>query len=80
MTLTSAPAEHLSNTITLRMEAGSTTALARGQMLIDSTTARSDHLSVGDLAPVKFAATGPTTIPHRRHLRGERRHRQLPGQ
>ena len=31
-------------------------------MLIDSTTARSDHLSVGDVAPVKFAATGPTTI------------------
>ena len=56
----SAPAEHLSDTITLRMKAGSTTALARGEMLVDSTTARSDHLSVGDLAPVKFAATGPT--------------------
>ena len=60
VTLTSAPAEHLSDTITLRMKAGSTTALARGEMLVDSTTARSDHLSVGDLAPVKFAATGPT--------------------
>ena len=61
VTLTSAPAEHLSNTITLRMQAGSTAALARGEMLVDSTTARSDHLSVGDLAPVKFAATGPAT-------------------
>ena len=62
MTLTSAPPDHLSDTVTLRMESGSEAALARGEMLIDSTTARSDHLSVGDLVPVKFAATGPTTV------------------
>ena len=31
-------------------------------MLIDSTTARSDHVSVGSVVPVKFAATGPTTV------------------
>ncbi len=60
--LTSAPAAHLSDTVTLHIEAGSTTALAGGEMLIASTTARSDHVSVGSLAPVKFAATGPTTV------------------
>ncbi len=52
----------LSDTITLHMEAGSTTALASGDMLIASTTARSDHVSVGSLAPVKFTATGRTTV------------------
>ena len=55
-TLTSAPPDHLSDTVILRMESGTEAALARGEILIDSTTARSDHLSVGDLAPVKFAA------------------------
>jgi putative ABC transport system permease protein len=59
-TLTSAPPDHLSDTIILRMKSGREDALAGGQILIDSTTARSDHLSVGDLVPVKFAATGPT--------------------
>ena len=44
------------------MAAGSEAALSRGEMLIDSTTARSDHLSVGDRVPVKFAATGPTAV------------------
>ena len=44
------------------MEAGSTTALASGDMLVASTTARSDHVSVGSLAPVKFTATGRTTV------------------
>jgi putative ABC transport system permease protein len=61
-TLTSAPAEHLADTVTLHMKAGSTSALTDGEMLIDSTTARSDHLSVGDAASVKFAATGPATV------------------
>ena len=60
-TLTSAPAKHLSETVTLHMKAGDATALAEGAMLIDSTTARSDHLSVGSVVPVKFAATGTTT-------------------
>ena len=61
-TLTSAPPDHLSDTVILRMKSGSEDALASGDILIDSTTARSDHLSVGDLAPVKFAATGPTKV------------------
>jgi putative ABC transport system permease protein len=62
VTLTSAPPEHLSETVTLHMKAGTTAALAKGEMLIDSSTATSDHLLVGDMAPVKFALTGPTTV------------------
>ena len=62
VTLTSAPAEHLSDTVTLHMKMGTAAALGDGEMLIDSTTARSDHLSVGDLAPVRFAANGPGTV------------------
>ncbi|HTT90869.1 MAG TPA: FtsX-like permease family protein, partial [Acidimicrobiales bacterium] len=61
-TLTSAPPAHLSDTVMLRMKAGSPAAMAKGELLVDSTTAKADHLSVGDTAPVKFAATGPTTI------------------
>ncbi|HXW79156.1 MAG TPA: FtsX-like permease family protein [Acidimicrobiales bacterium] len=49
----------LSQTVILHMEAGSTRALAAGDLLIDTTTARSDHLSVGSSVPVKFALTGP---------------------
>jgi putative ABC transport system permease protein len=60
--LTSAPPDHLSDTVTLRMVSGTEAALSRGEMLIDSTTARSDHVSVGDRVRAKFAATGPTTV------------------
>ena len=42
VTLTSAPAEHLSDTVTLRMKAGSTTALARRR-----NAHRLDHRPVG---------------------------------
>jgi putative ABC transport system permease protein len=62
VTLTSAPPDHLSDTVRLRMKAGSPAAMARGEMLIDSTTAKADHLALGDTAPVKFAATGATTV------------------
>ena len=44
------------------MTAGSAAALAQGEMLINSTTAKSKHLSVGDTVPVKFALTGPSTV------------------
>ncbi len=44
------------------MTAGSTAALGQGELLIDSTTATKDHLSVGDTVPIRFAYTGPTTI------------------
>ena len=44
------------------MTAGSAAALARGELLIDSTTAKTDHLSVGDTVLVRFASTGSTSI------------------
>jgi putative ABC transport system permease protein len=42
--------------------AGNSAALARGELLIDSTTATSKHLSVGDALPVTFARTGSSTL------------------
>ena len=52
----------LSETVILRMTAGSVGALAAGDLLIDSTTAKSDHLDVGSTVPVKFALTGSTRM------------------
>jgi putative ABC transport system permease protein len=54
--------ESLPETLILRMKAGSPQSLAAGELLIDSTTATSDNLSVGDTVPVKFALTGATTM------------------
>jgi len=53
---------HLADTVILRMSAGTSAALAQGELLIDSTTATSKHLSVGDSVPAKFALTGPATL------------------
>jgi putative ABC transport system permease protein len=61
-TLTGVTPQNLAATVTLRMTEGSAAALAQGELLIDSTTAKSDHLAVGDTVPVRFAYTGPTTI------------------
>ena len=44
------------------MTAGTSAALARGELLIDSTTAKSKHLSVGDTLPVTFAQTGSSAV------------------
>ena len=44
------------------MTSGTSPALAAGDLLIDTTTANSDHLSVGDTVPVKFALTGDSTM------------------
>ena len=53
----------LARTINLRMESGSgEPALADGQLLIDTTTADSKHLAVGDSEKVTFARTGAETI------------------
>jgi putative ABC transport system permease protein len=52
----------LPETVILRMTAGSPRALAAGNLLLDSTTATSDHLVVGDTVPVKFALTGRSTM------------------
>ena len=79
-TLSAVSTAHLADTLILRMTAGSSAALAQGELLIDSTTAKSKHLSVGDTVPVRFAQTGSSTAAHRRHIRGERPDRQLPGQ
>jgi putative ABC transport system permease protein len=53
---------HLASTVILRLTAGSTAALSQGELLVDSTTAKAKHLAVGDTVPVKFAATGATTV------------------
>jgi putative ABC transport system permease protein len=61
--LTAVSANHLPSTVILRMESGvGAAALAHGQLLIDTTTANTKHLSVGSTVPVKFAATGSSTL------------------
>jgi putative ABC transport system permease protein len=62
VTLTAVSTQHLGGTLILRMTAGTPAALAHGELLIDTTTARSRHLSVGDTAAVKFARTGSSRI------------------
>jgi len=54
--------EHLKQTVILNMTAGTSQALAAGGLLVDSTTANNDHLSVGDTVPVRFALTGRSTM------------------
>jgi putative ABC transport system permease protein len=52
----------LAQTVILRVKAGSAGSLAAGDLLIDSTTAHSDHLAVGDTVPVRFALTGSSRM------------------
>jgi len=55
--------QHLSDTVILRMQSGAgAPALTAGELLIDTTTANSDHLSVGAVVSVKFAQTGSSTM------------------
>ncbi len=54
--------QHMNETVILNMTSGTARALTAGNLLIDTTTANSDHLVVGDRVPVKFALTGPTTM------------------
>ena len=62
-TLAGIAASDLGSTITLRVVAGdATAALAGGALLIDSTQANKEHLSVGSVVPVLFADTGGTTL------------------
>ncbi len=61
-TLTGVSTQHLADTVILRMTAGTSAALAQGELLIDSTIAKSKHLSVGDTVPVTFAQTGSSTL------------------
>jgi putative ABC transport system permease protein len=60
--LTGVTPQSLTDTVILRMTAGSTAALTQNELLIDATTATKDHLSVGDTVPVRFAYTGRTTM------------------
>jgi putative ABC transport system permease protein len=60
--LTAVSTDHLSRTVILRMQSGSVSALASGQLLIDTNTATSKHLSVGSVVPVKFAQTGASRL------------------
>lgn len=52
----------LSQLVNLRMASGSEAALSAGELLIDSSTAKSGHLQVGSRVPVKFALTGTSTM------------------
>jgi len=54
--------DNLASTVILRMTSGTPAALARGELLIDSTTAQNKHLAVGDTVPARFALTGPATL------------------
>ena len=60
--LTAVSTRSLSQTVILDMSSGSPAGLATGQLLIDTTTANSKHLSVGNVVPVKFAKTGHSTM------------------
>ncbi len=53
---------HMAQTVILNVTSGTAQALVAGDLLIDTTTANSDHLAVGDRVPVRFALTGPTTM------------------
>ena len=60
--LTAVSTNNLADTVILRMTAGTPAALAAGEMLIDSTTATSKHLSVGDSVHARFTKTGPAVL------------------
>jgi putative ABC transport system permease protein len=60
--LTAVSTHDVSDTVILNMTEGSSSTLADGQLLIDTNTANSKHLAVGDIVPVKFAKTGNSTM------------------
>jgi putative ABC transport system permease protein len=61
-TLTAVSTANLADTVILRMTAGTAGALARGELLIDTTTATSQHLAVGDTIRAQFTRTGRTVL------------------
>jgi len=62
-TLVAASPADLSRTVTLHIIAGSgAPAMAAGELLVDTSTADTDHLRVGSTVPVKFAQTGSTKM------------------
>jgi putative ABC transport system permease protein len=63
VSITALSPAQVGETVILRMSAGtSSPALAAGDLLIDTTTANGDHLSVGSVVPVTFADTGHQTM------------------
>jgi putative ABC transport system permease protein len=61
--VTAVSTDQLPKTIILRIANGTgEAALQAGQLLIDTTTANTKHLSVGSVVDVKFAQTGSTTM------------------
>ncbi len=60
--LTAVSTRQLSQTVILNMTSGTAAALAAGQLLVDTTTASSKNLTVGDVVPVRFAKTGSSTM------------------
>jgi putative ABC transport system permease protein len=55
--------DHLPRTVILHMTRGKgASALTAGELLIDTNTATSKHLSVGSVVPVTFAQTGHSTL------------------
>ena len=60
--LTAVATNNLASTVILRMTSGTPAALAHGELLINSITAISKHLAVGDTVPARFALTGPATL------------------
>jgi putative ABC transport system permease protein len=62
-TLGAASTAGLEKTVTLNMTSGEgATAMARGELLVDTNTAKNKHLHVGSVVPVTFAQTGPTSM------------------
>jgi putative ABC transport system permease protein len=62
-TLVAASPAHLSKTVKLQITSGrGAAAMAAGELLIDTTTAHANHLSVGSVVAVKFAQTGSITM------------------
>jgi putative ABC transport system permease protein len=61
--LAAATPTRLAQTVNLHVVAGSgAPAMGAGRLLVDTNTARADHLTVGSVVRVSFAQTGPTTM------------------
>jgi putative ABC transport system permease protein len=60
--LKAVPNRGLADTVIVHMASGSIGSLSHGRLLVDSATAETDHLAVGDRVRVKFALTGSTTM------------------
>ncbi len=61
--LTAIAPSDLTSTVSLQMSQGDgASALARGELLVDTSRANSDHLKIGSLVHVTFAQTGATTM------------------